>query len=394
MRPDLQQELNARVTSDSYENFKKDFNAWLGMEIEYRVAEVPIIVSHDFRKQLEQAAIEIISQCNSPEILAQSDKTLHERYHVRNQNDRPLFSVADFAVCCGEDGSFTPRLIELQGFPSLFGYQFAFGSRMQQHFGLQEMTPFLSDQDETPYFETLRRAIYADVDPNECALLEVDPETQKTRPDFIALERFIGLQTVNIRNVQKRGRHLVAIENGKEITLKRIFNRAIIDELDDMGVNLQFSWNDDVDVEWAGHPNWYFRISKFLLPYLKHNSVPRSVFVSDVGNSTLDLNAYVLKPLYSFAGKGVNLQPTIQDLDDIPEDKRSEWVLQEKVVYDACIPTPAGPNKVEIRIMLVWLPDTTSPLPLMSLVRMGRGQLMGARYNIDPWTGSSGCLFY
>ena len=393
MKPELQREVNALVTPASYEQFKREMNEWVGMQIEYRVAEVPVIVSHEFRKQLESSAADIISQCIQPDLLKLSDASLQSHYKVNNQNDRPLFSVADFAVCKDDSGQFVPRLIELQGFPSLFGYQYGYASRIAEHLHLKGMTPFMSGLDADTYFATLKRAIYSDHDPAECALIEIDPTTQKTRPDFIALEKYIGLQTINIRDVQKKGNRLVAKVEGRETPLTRVFNRAIIDELDEMNVDLQFSWKDDIDVEWAGHPNWYFRISKFLLPYLRGSAVPRCVFVSDLNEVPTDLDAYVLKPLYSFAGKGVNLNPTERDINDIPADKRSEWVLQQKVVYDPCVPTPAGDNKVEIRVMLVWFDDAPRPLPVMSLVRMGRGALMGARYNVDPWTGSSGCLF-
>jgi hypothetical protein len=383
-----------RVTADSYTRFKQELNALLGLEIQYRVCEMPIIVSHEFRQQMEEAAVEIIKQCASPAVYAHSEPTMQDRYRVRNENDRPLFSVVDFAVCPDGNGGFMPRVIELQGFPSLFGYQYLYAARMRDFYGLDEATPFMGDiADEATYLEFLRAAIYNDEDPELCALVEVDPLTQKTRPDFVALEQLIGLRTVNIRDVRKHGRSLVVDINGNTRPLKRIFNRAIIDELDDLGVTPDFAWSDDLDVAWAGHPNWYFRISKYCLPYLKHETVPTTLFLNQVTDLPNELSGFVLKPLYSFAGKGVVIGPSHADIDAIETSQRDQWILQERVNYADCIATPFGDNKVELRLMMVWLPDAEDPIPIMSLARTGRGLMMGARYNTDPWTGSSGCLF-
>ncbi|MCX6140083.1 MAG: hypothetical protein NTX15_04515 [Candidatus Kapabacteria bacterium] len=391
MRPDLQREFIDRVTPDSYEAFKRDINASLGMEIPFRVCEMPIIVSHAFRKDLEKAAIEIMQQCVKPSYLQRSDNTLTPEATVRNQNDRPLFSVVDFAVCKDSDAEWVPKLIELQGFPSLLGYQYLYASRMRETYGLLDTTPFMGGLDLDGYLAILRESIFGMHSPADVALMEVDPLKQKTRPDFIALEQLIGLRTVNIRDVQKDGKGLVVRHaDGAVQRLRRIFNRAIVDELDDMNVHLNFGWSDDLDVEWAGHPNWYFRISKYALPFIDHPASPCTTFLNEITETPADLHRYVLKPLYSFAGKGVNVAPTAADIATIPDALRDSWVLQEKVEYAECIATPYGNNKVE---MLIWPQDAEAPIPVMSLARSGRGALMGARYNTDPWTGSTGCLF-
>ncbi|MBC8124995.1 MAG: hypothetical protein H7X70_04615 [Candidatus Kapabacteria bacterium] len=394
MRPDLQRSFIDKVSDESYARFKSELNKSLGVEIAFRVCEMPIFVSHDFRKVLESSAIEIIQQCVRPEYLAQSESTLTPGTTARNQNDRPLFSVVDFAVCADDNGNWQPKLIELQGFPSLLGYQYLYASRLRESYELLDTTPFLHELDRDSYLDLLRTSIYAGYNPSDVALVEVDPLTQKTRPDFIALEQLIGLQTINIRDIAKVGKGLFFRDSdGNQQQLKRIFNRAIVDELDDMNVHLNFSWSDDLDVEWAGHPNWYFRISKFALPYLDHPAAPKTWFLHELQHIPEDLHRYVLKPLYSFAGKGVNVNPTRADIESIPTEQRDGWVLQEKVVYAECIETPHGMNKVEIRIMLIWPDGNDAPIPVMSLARTGRGQLMGARYNVEPWTGSTGCLF-
>lgn len=388
----LQSSFVNRVTDSTHQQFLQKLHAYLGMIPDYRVCEMPVFITHDFADVLQKAACDILQQCISAAILTQSSNTLESRFTVPSEDPKPLFSVVDFAVVQADDGSFQPRLIELQGFPSLLGYQYAYAALMAEHYRLP-CSPFLGKiARQSEYVELLSKAIFAETDPEHTALVEVDPERQKTRTDFNVLQRLLGLQVVNIRNVVARGHQLWVENDQSEWQLKRIFNRAIIDELDDLNVRLRFDWRRQYDVEWAGHPNWYFRISKHTMPFLDHPTVPRTMFVNDTERLPRDVEGYVLKPLYSFAGKGVNLSPSWRDIESIPIEERSTWILQERVQYANCLPTPYGLNRVEIRIMLIWPPDELVPLPVMTLARTGRGEMMGARYNTDPWTGSSGCL--
>ncbi len=375
MLPELQREVNSRITPEAYQQLRQNLDSWLDMTIQYRVAEMPIMVSAEFAAAMQKAAVEIITEC------------------VKSEAERPLFSVVDFAVCQDEAGVYIPRLIELQGFPSLFGYQVLLCDMYKQTYGINEGTPFLSGLDHASYMQLLRQSIFADADPAACVLLEIDPFEQKTLPDFLALRKYLGLNIVNIRDVRKVGNQLHAPVNGTMTRLERIFNRAIVDELTDMGVVLDFDWNDDLDVQWAGKPEWYFKISKDSMPGLSHPTVPKSSLLSDITEPPTNLESYVLKPLYAFAGKGVVVGPTQADLDAIAQADKSAWMLQERVTYADCVPTPQGANRVEIRIMLVWLEGAKAPVPVISLARTGRGLLMGARYNTIEWTGSSGCLF-
>lgn len=389
------QEYYARrqFSDDKYQRFLAELYKAVGMPIEFRVSEMPLFVSADFRQKLEQASVDIIRQCVTPEYRRHSDATLEERYTVPGEAERPLFSVVDFAIA-EEGGEYTPRLIELQGFPSLFGYQYYFAKVIKDVFELDPSYGFtLGGLSESAYIELVRTAIMGECDPEEVALLEYLPEQQKTRPDFLALRNLIGLEETDICSVKKEGNKLYHQRKGRWVPIRRIFNRAIIDELDDQGAVLPFDWRDELDVQWAGHPNWYFRISKFALPFLRGSAVPATHFISNVQSVPDDLERYVLKPLYSFAGKGVNVAPTAADIAAIPQEQRSQWVLMEKVQYAESIYTPEGMNKAEIRVLLVW-PDTSeNPIPAMSLVRTGRGPMMGVRYNSVSWSGSSGGLF-
>lgn len=392
MRPDLQREFNARVTDASYQKFRSELDTFLDMKIGYRVCEMPVFVSNVLREKLETAAVEMIEQCSSETNQRRSDATLEPRFTVPNQDSHPLFSVVDFGVTQDEAGEYQPKLIELQGFPSLMGYQYLFAQRMIDQYDIEGVTPFLGGQSADAYWEMVRSAIYSRTTPDECVLMEIDPLQQKTLSDFRALEHYIDLPFVNVRDVSVQNNRMFAEYRGSKREITRVFNRAIIDELDDLNVEMPFQWSDDIDVQWAGHPNWYFRISKFLLPYIKHDASPATHFLNTL-DTIPDLSRYVLKPLYSFAGKGVVIFPTEKDIMVIPAKERSSWVLQEKVEYASCLPTPAGDNKVEIRVMLIWRPEDERPIPVMSMARTGRAEMMGARHNREPWTGSSGCLF-
>jgi len=152
-------------------------------------------------------------------------------------------------------------------------------------------------------------------------------------------------------------------------------------------LRLSFNFTDDLDVEWAGHPNWYFRMSKFSLPFLKHDCVPKTSFLDRVEPLPNDLENYVVKPLFSFAGLGVILNPTKEDLANIPKAKRSQYILQERMHFEPVIETPMGGTKAEIRIMYIWLDEL---LPVMTIIRMGRGLMMGVDHNKNmQWVGSS-----
>lgn len=383
-----------RVTDATHQRLRTQLEEVLGTTIDFRVCEMPIFVSHTMRRQLEDAAIALTVQCAHSTVTDHTSPSIPQEARVPRAAARPLFSVVDFAIARDTDGQLVPKLIELQGFPSLYGYQLMYTSQMQNVYELAGTTPFCSELTIDDYISILRECVYGDCDPSTVALVELDPLVQKTRPDFVAYEQLIGLSTVNIRDVKRRNRSLVVAEpHGRERVLQRVFNRAIVDELNDMCVPLQFAWTDDLDVQWAGHPNWYYLMSKAALPYLDHPSVPTTQLVHKLADLPTNLDRYVLKPLYAFAGKGVVVSPAEADLQAIPEHERSQWILQERIEYARCVPTPYGNNAVEIRIMCVWPDRMAKPLPIMSLARTGRGLYMGARYNTEPWTGSSGCLF-
>ena len=362
------------------------------MEVPFRVSETPCFFPAELIRRLGEDGKALIRQLvDSPEYHNRSEASLPAQFRVPNESPRPMFIQVDFGLVRDGTGDLQPKLVELQAFPSLYAYQPVLAQTYIDVFGLDPNLGFyLSGMDAASYRQLLSDAIVAEHDPENVVLMEVHPEEQKTRPDFLLTEKMLGIRTVCITKIRKEGRRLFYEEDGKPVPIQRIYNRAIVDELERKGVSLPFDFRDDLDVEWAGHPNWYFRISKYSIPYLKHTSVPRTWFLDQMPEMPADLENFVLKPLYSFAGLGVVIAPTREDIGAIPNKKRSDYILQERLNFTPLIDSPHGPTKVELRIMYVWAKELT---PVMVIVRMGRGLMMGVDHNKNmEWVGSSAAL--
>jgi hypothetical protein len=298
----------------------------------------------------------------------------------------------DFGLVRDTSGTLQPKLVELQAFPSLYAYQPVLARSFVEVYGLDEHLRYLlSGLDSASYLALLRKAIVGDQDPENVILMEIDPQHQKTLPDFLVTEKLLGIKTVCITKLKKEGNRLYWEDSGHRVPVKRIYNRAIVDELERKGVKLAFDFRDDLDVEWAGHPNWYFRISKYSIPYLQHPSVPKTWFLDKLEHVPADLENYALKPLYSFAGQGVIIAPKKEDIAAVPPEKRSQYILQERLHFEPVIETPFGGTKVEVRVMYIWVDELT---PVLTILRMGRGLMMGVDHNRNmEWVGSSAGLY-
>jgi hypothetical protein len=362
------------------------------MEVPFQVSETPCFFPAALAERLAEDGKTLIRQLvDSPEYLARSENTIPPQFRVPNESPHPMFVQVDFGLVRDAAGEIQPKLVELQAFPSLYAYQPVLSQTYIDVYGLApDLRYHLGGLDAASYTKLLRDAIVARHDPESVVLMEVHPEEQKTLPDFRLTEKLLGVRTVCITKIRKEGRRLFYEAGGKRIAIHRIYNRAIVDELERKGVSLPFDFRDDLDVEWAGHPNWYFRISKYSIPYLKHPSVPRTWFLDQMPSVPSDLENFVLKPLYSFAGLGVVIAPSRKDIDAIPPEKRSEYILQERMNFSPVIETPHGPTKAELRIMYIWPKELT---PVLIIVRMGRGLMMGVDHNKNmEWVGSSAGL--
>ena len=358
------------------------------MAVPFRLCETPCFFPKSLLDQMSQYGKELVQQLNGLEYRKVSFQSIPPEWNVPRESPHPMFIQVDFGIVKDEAGNFHPKLVELQGFPSLYAYQAMLSQVYLQVFGLDGRLEYLlGGLDWESYKKLLRKAIVGDRDPENVILMEVDPLHQKTLPDFILTERLLGIKTVSITDIKAVGRYLVYQNDGKRIPIHRIYNRAIADELIRKNLKLPFRFSDDLEVEWAGHPNWYFRMSKFSLPYLKHECVPRTEFLDRVEQVPKDLENYVVKPLFSFAGLGVIMNPRKEDLAAIPKEKKPEFILQQRMNFAPVIETPFGPTKAEVRIMYIWVDEL---LPVMTIIRMGRGMMMGVDQNKNmEWVGSS-----
>jgi hypothetical protein len=391
MIPSLRKQFNVNFSSAQYKEFLRVMAERCGAPVEFRLAETPCFFPKALLEQMAGHGAELIHQLETPEYHEASSATIPPEFNVPNEAPHPMFIQVDFGLVKDASGTLRPKLVELQGFPSLYAYQAVLSQVYQEVFGLDKNLRYLHrGMDWEGYKALLRQAIVDKHDPENVILMEIDPLHQKTLPDFLVTEKLLGIPTVDIKEIEKQGKQLSYKKDGKRIPIRRIYNRAIVDELVRKKLKLNFRFDEELDVEWAGHPNWYFRMSKFSLPYLRHESVPKTYFLDRVSELP-DLEKYVLKPLFSFAGLGVLINPTKEDLAAIPAEKRHDYILQERMEFEPVIETPFGGTKAEIRIMYIWVDEL---LPVQTIVRMGRGKMMGVDHNKNmEWVGSSAAFY-
>ena len=364
---------------------------------EFRLAETPLFLPEDLRRRCVRVADEILALIRKPEVIAACQAAVPERYQTPGSDRLPHFLAIDLGIVRGPDGDLEPRLIELQGFSSLYGMQLVqggiWGEVAASIPGMPErFTPMFSGLEVDSYLDVLRRTVIADADPAEVILLDLDPRTQKTVPDFRATARLLGVRAVCVTELRREGRRLFApLPGGGTAPVRRILHRVVFDELERRRVPMCFDYRDDLDVVWVSHPNWYWVWSKYTLPFIEHPSAPRTWRLDRVDRLPDDLSSYILKPIFSFAGRGVVVDLDGPSLRAIPEAERSNYLLQEKVSYAPALLTPEGEGvKAEIRMMYLRPENTGDLLLAINLVRLSRGKMHGVDHNKGlTWVGSS-----
>jgi hypothetical protein len=397
MIPALRKLFNESFTEEKYRSLMEDLDSKHPGDIEFRVAETPVFVPDAFRDQMISACESIVDIITSPGFKKETDKAIPPADFVPGKEHHPQFIAFDFGVCINDKKELEPQLIEMQGFPTLYAFQVFYPEMIQKHFPIADVfTQYLGDYTRFTYLEELKKILIGNGDPENTILLEIKPHEQKTRIDFYCTQDYFDIQPVCITELIEEGNQLYYIhkERKKKIRVKRIYNRIIFDDLhaqkESLGKHIDLS--KEWDVEWIPHPNWFYRISKHTLPFIQHPYVPETRFLDKIKTKPADLENYVLKPLFSFAGQGVVIDIKPEDLAAVRDP--ANWILQRKVNYAPVIQTPDDPAKVEIRIMYIWPEGAARPKPAINLARLSKGKMIGVRYNKDrTWVGGSVAFF-
>ncbi len=416
----LRRSFNDRFTSEGYAALLGLLEERCDARVAFRVAETPVFIPSSILETLASGGADLVDRliANSS-YLAAARQAIPEGYCVPDETAHPHFLTADFALVRNGRGELVPKLVEIQAFPSVFGYQAVLCAAYRDAFNLPAtLNAYLGGLQEDSYWELLRRTVLGDHAPENVVLTEVDPENQKTLPDFRITAGRLGIAVVDISAVQPIQNKLHYRNTaGQLVPIHRIYNRAIADELIARNVRLPFDLTYSWDVEWAGHPNWYFLVSKFSIPWLSRlkatrDLVPPAVFLDEFldgpGRESLSdagvplpsesgretrYDELLLKPLFSFAGKGIQFEPTRAQLEAIPRERRRDYLLQQRMRFEPTIDTPYGMTQAEIRILYLW-PGDGKLTPTISLVRLGRGKMMGVDHNKDQkWVGGSAAFY-
>lgn len=389
MIPALRARFNAAWTPERYARLQALLEARAGMALPFTVCETPCFFPAALLDEMTATGAELVRGfLANAEARAAAEALIPERYLGPGQEASPTCVQVDFGIVRTADGGYAPRLVELQAFPSLYGFQHALGEAHREAYDLPAgLTTHFDGLDATSYIALMRDVLVGPHDPADVVLMELNPAAQKTRPDFAITQALWGIDTLDPQDVVVRGRQLLRRVQGVERPIRRVYNRIIPDELERTGQPLPFDYRDDLDVEWIGHPAWYFRLSKSAIPWLRHPAVPRTWRLDAVEDLPAEREQLVLKPLFSFAGGGIVFAPSDAALAAIPRHERHLFILQERVSFAPVIDTPHGPTQAEVRIMYV---QTDRLRPVLPLIRMGRGTMMGVAHNRGlAWVGAS-----
>ncbi len=396
MNPELRRLYNAAYKPELYRNYVNRLETWLDVKIPFRIAETPFFIPKDLRKKLATSARDIVQQISDPRVIETMKAAIPPALDVPRCDSLSNCLQVDFAIVRGDDGELTGKVVELQGFPSLYALMVlqadAISEELSAIKGLEgPWSLYYSGHDRKSFVAKFKQALLAGNDPEEVVLLDLEPAMQKTYADFIATYQLTGVEAIGPEQIEREGARLFRRKSGRRVPIKRIYNRIVFDELNNKGIELPFSYTEDLDVTWFPHPNWYWLWSKYTLPHVNHPAVPKATYVNELKEWPSDLSRYVLKPLFSFAGAGVKIDPTHEDLDAIPERERGGWILQEKIVYEPAIPMPDGNGvKAEVRMMFLRGPEDEKPELVVNLVRLSRGQMLGVDQNKGlEWVGGS-----
>jgi hypothetical protein len=396
MVPTIRKAFNSSFSKEKYEAFLSELHNVHPGAIEFRVAETAVFVPKDFTDKVLDACESIVDLITDETFNELTENAIPKHLQVPNESAHTQFIAFDFGICINEKGEYEPQLIEMQGFPSLFAYEVLIDYVFRNHFDVPEnFSAYLGGHTKKTYIQHLKEIILGNHAAENVILLEIFPHQQKTRIDFYCTQDYVGIKPVCITELIKEGKKLFYLNDGKKTEVKRIYNRVIFDDLFQQPAEVQEKGKiffEELDVEWCPHPSWFYRISKYTLPLIRHPYVPETFFLNEVTQLPADLENFVLKPLFSFAGQGVVIDVTQNDINNVKDPEN--WILQRKVKYADVIETPDVPAKAEIRIFYFWKDGDARPTAANNLGRLSKGKMIGVRYNKDKeWVGGSLCYF-
>ena len=396
MEAAIRKQYNENFTAEKYKAYLEELHSKHNGALEFRVAETPLFVDKAFKEKILNACESIVDVIIGYNFKTLTSHAIPANVRVPNENDHTHFIAFDFGICENEKGELEPQLIEMQGFPTLFAYEVYVDNVTRKHFDIPEnYSAYLSDLDEDSYLQLLKEIIVANHAPENVILLEILPHQQKTRIDFYCTQDYLNIPIVCLTELIQEGKKLYYKKDDRKIEVKRIYNRIIFDDLQQQSAEIQEKGKllfEELDVEWVPHPNWFYRISKYTLPFINNPYVPKTRFLNEIKEMPEDLENYVLKPLFSFAGQGVVIDVTKDDFDNVPDPQN--WILQRKVKYADVVVTPDGPAKAEIRVFYFWKDGALRPIATNNLARLSKGKMIGVRYNQDKeWVGGSVVYF-
>ena len=378
MLKDIYNAFNSKhFTSERYNQALEQIHVFAGDTV-MRMCETPVFLSRAFADETIRGATEIIQQALAPALQDKVKQNILPEFRMPSAPDRPTFFIIDFAVT--KEG---PRLIEMQAFASnlLFIPGAADIYRDVYQLG-DDYQSLLCDE------SVITQTILNGHAPENVVLMEINPWQQPSRRDFVVTQKKLGIAVVDVTEITKKGDQLFY----GDTRIKRIYNRVIPTEFQSLKLadKTNFRFTDELDVEWAGDPGWFLRISKYLLPFLKHPMVPETRFLDEVITYPADLENYVLKPIFFNAGIGVKINITTADLDAVTAAERHNYILMRKVAYAPFIPDLKG-NLLnsEIRIMFVW-PDAGHLQPVAFSARVMHGNDVNANLkqtDDNAWCG-------
>jgi hypothetical protein len=391
MNPSARKTYNENFTEEKYADFLVDLNTGLKNPIEFRIAETPVFLTDDFKEKLVHAGNEIIATIRKPNFKELSERAVPDKWRVANENGHPHFIALDFGVCKDEADNIVPKLIEMQGFPSLYGFQVHLAENYRHTFNIHgNQTIYFNNLSKSSYLDLLKKTIIGPYQPNEVVIMDVEAPNQKTAVDFYITEGYIGTPVISLADLIQEGDQLFYMNEGEKKRIRRIYNRLIFNEIEsDQDIFTKVvDIRQPLDVEWITHPNWFYRISKFTMPFLEGDHIPKTQFLYELKEVPHDLENYVLKPLFSFSGQGVIIDIMDGDIEKIKDPEN--WILQEKVSYEPILQAPDGGVKVEIRLLYLWPDGDAAPTLAVNLARLSRGKMIGVRYNKDfDWVGGT-----